>query len=140
VRTNASFDYAIVRVVPRVERGECINVGIILFSRERRYLAARVELDEARLLALDPGIDFKSIRESLAAIPQIAAGEAGAGPIAALPQAERFHWLTAPKSTIIQVSAVHSGVTREPGRELQRLMDELVRLPDRPGRQGRGGP
>lgn len=138
--TNASYDYAIVRVVPRVERGECVNAGVILFSRVRRYLAAKVELDESRVLALDPFIDLGLVRRSLEAIPRIAAGEPGAGPIAALSQAERFHWLTAPRSTIIQVSPVHSGTGDDLDRELERLMDELVRPPAPAEPHASGGP
>ena len=140
MRTNASFDYAIVRVVPRVERGECINAGVILFSRVQKFLAAKVALDEERLLALDPTVDLDGVRSGLAAIPRIAAGDPGAGPIAELSPAERFHWLTAPRSTVIQTSAVHSGTGDDLDAELDRLMRELV-LPPAPGeRQGRGGP
>ncbi len=138
--TNASYDYAIVRVVPRVERGECVNAGVILFSRVRRYLAAKVELDEARVLALDPAVDLELVRRGLEAIPRIAAGEPDAGPIAELSQPERFHWLTAPRSTIIQTSPVHSGTGDDLDGELERLMDELVRPPAPVEPQASGGP
>lgn len=125
---NGSYDYAVIRVVPRVERGEAMNAGIVLFSRERQYLAARVELDEARLLAIDPAVDLETVRAALAVLPRIAAGEPGAGAIAALPQAERFHWMTAPRSTVIQPSAIHSGRCDDDlDALLDRLMDDLVR-------------
>lgn len=124
---NGSYDYAVIRVVPRVERGEAMNAGIVLFSRERRYLAARVDLDETRLLALDPQVDLATVRDALDALPRIAAGDPAAGPIAALPLAERFHWLTAPRSTVVQPSAIHSGRCRDLDALLDRLMAELVR-------------
>ncbi|HET9093741.1 MAG TPA: DUF3037 domain-containing protein [Solirubrobacteraceae bacterium] len=120
------FQYAVLRVVPRVEREEFINVGVILFCRTRRFLAARVALDPRRLRALSPAIDLEAVREHLDARVRVAAGEAGAGPIAALPQSERFHWLVAPSSTIIQTSSVHSGVCGEPEAMLDRLVAQLV--------------
>lgn len=109
----SSFDYAVVRVVPRVERGEFINAGVIVFCLERRFLAARVAVDEARLKALWPGIDVELVRRHLEAIPKIAAGDPDGGPIARLSQRERFHWLVSPRSTIIQVSEVHTGLCEE---------------------------
>ena len=109
----SSFDYAVVRVVPRVERGEFINAGVIVFCLERRFLAARVAVDEARLKALWPEIDVELVRRHLEAIPKIAAGDPAAGPIARLSQRERFHWLVSPRSTIIQVSEVHTGLCEE---------------------------
>lgn len=121
------FQYGIVRVVPRIERGEFVNAGVVLFCRPRRFLAARVELDEARLLALAPDVDLDAVRGHLAALCRIAAGDAAAGPIAALPPSERFHWLVAPASTIIQCSPVHTGLTDDPERELEHLLDRLVR-------------
>jgi hypothetical protein len=121
------FQYAIVRVVPQVERGECVNAGVVLFCRPRRYLAARVELDEARLRALAPDTDLDAVRGHLEALVRIAAGEPGAGPMAALPESERFHWLVAPSSTMIQCSAVHTGLSDDPAAELERLLDRLVR-------------
>ena len=120
------FQYAIVRVVPRVERGESMNAGVILFCRPRRYLAARVDLDEKRLKALAPDADPQSVRAHLDAIARIAAGDLAGGPIAALPKPERFHWLVAPSSTIIQPSAVHTGMTDDPAGELDHLFDSMV--------------
>jgi hypothetical protein len=124
---RSSFDYAIVRVVPRVERGEFINAGVILFCRTRRFLAARIELDTARLLALAPEVDLAEVRQHLAVIPRVAAGEPDAGPIGQLSQAERFHWLVAPRSTIIQVSPPHSGLCTDPAAELENLLNTMVR-------------
>jgi hypothetical protein len=121
------FQYAIVRVVPRVERGECVNAGVVLFCRPRRFLGARVELDEARLRALAPDVDLDAVHAHLDALRRIAAGDHAAGAIAALPASERFHWLVAPSSTIIQCSAVHTGLTDDPEGELERLMAQLVR-------------
>ena len=105
----ASFDYAILRVVPRVERQEFMNAGIIVFCLEKRYLAARVHLDKDRLRALWPEADVALVNQHLEAIPRICEGEPDAGPIALLSQRERFHWLVAPRSTIIQPSPVHTG-------------------------------
>jgi len=120
------FQYAMVRVVPRVERGECVNAGVVLFCRPRRFLAAQVALDEARVLALAPDADLEAIRHHLDAFARIAAGNPGAGPIAALPASERFHWLVAPSSTVIQCSPVHTGLTDDPAGELERLVARLV--------------
>jgi hypothetical protein len=129
VPAHSSFDYAIVRVVPRVERGECINAGVILFCLTQRFLAAKVELDERRLLALAPDVDLELVRGHLEAIPRICAGGRAAGPIGQLPQKERWHWLVAPRSTIIQTSPVHSGLCEDPAQALEHLMDRMVRLP-----------
>ena len=120
------FQYAIVRVVPRVERGECLNVGVVLLCRPRRYLGARIALDEARLAAFAPDLDPATIRPHLEAIERIARGDPGAGPIAAMKLAERFHWLVAPSSTIIQASAVHTGLCKDPALELDHLVATLV--------------
>lgn len=120
------FQYAIIRVVPRVERGECLNVGVVLLCRPRRFLGARIHLDEARLSALAPDLDSELIRPHLDAIERIAAGDAAAGPIARLGRAERFHWLVAPASTMIQPSEVHSGLCDDPLVELDRLVASLV--------------
>ena len=106
----ASFDYAILRVVPRVERQEFINAGIVVFCLEKRYLAARIQLDAERLKALWPAADVRLVKKHLDAVPRICAGDPAAGPIARLSQRERFHWLISPRSTIIQPSPVHSGV------------------------------
>jgi hypothetical protein len=124
-----SFDYAIVRIVPRVERGEFVNAGVIVFCRTRKYLDARVELDERRALALDPTLDLEEIVSHLSTIPKICSGDPEAGPIALLSQSERFNWLVAPRSTIVQCSAVHSGLCSDPTSQLERLLDTMVRLP-----------
>ena len=124
-----SFDYAIVRVVPRVERGECLNVGVILICRTRRFLGALIELDPARLLALFPDSDMALIEEHLATIPRICEGGTEAGSIGRLSQSERFHWLVAPRSTIIQTSPAHSGLCEDPVAALEHLMKTLVRIP-----------
>jgi hypothetical protein len=121
------FQYAIIRVVPRVERGECLNAGVVLLCRPRRFLAARVGLDRERLAALAPGVDSAIIETHLAAIEAIAGGDPAAGPIARLGQGERFHWLVAPASTVIQPSEVHTGLCEDPAAELEHLMDRLVR-------------
>jgi len=124
---NQAFQYAIIRVVPRVERGECLNAGVVLLCRSRRFLAARVGLDVARLHALAPDVDPATIEEHLAAIERVAAGDPEAGPIARLGQGERFHWLVAPSSTVIQPSEVHTGLTDDPILELDHLFERLVR-------------
>jgi hypothetical protein len=124
------YDYAIVRVVPRVERGEFINAGVIVSCQERDFLEARIELDEARLLALHPQVDLDSIRRNLASIPLICQGGAEAGPIGKLSVRERFHWLVAPRSTIIQTSPVHTGRCEDPRAALAHLMSGMVRTYD----------
>ncbi len=124
-----SFDYAVVRVVPRVERGEFINAGVIVYCRTRRFLGARIELDRHRLAAFAPHLDPAELQRHLDLIPLICAGGAAAGPIGQLPLAERFHWLVAPRSTIIQPSAVHSGIGAEPEVALEHLVEEMVRVP-----------
>jgi hypothetical protein len=123
-----SFDYAIVRVVPRVDRDEHMNAGVILYCRAVDFLAARVELDEARLRALFPSADAEAIAGALAVIPSVAAGEALGGPIARLEQAERFHWLVAPRSTIVQTSPVHSGLCDDPRGMLDHLIARMVKI------------
>jgi hypothetical protein len=122
----ASFDYTVIRVVPRVERQEFINAGVVVFCLEKRYLAARIQLDEQRLNALWPGADVEVVRAHLDAIPLICAGDKSAGPIAKLSQRERFHWLSAPRSTIIQPSPVHTGICDETGGILQRLAKQFL--------------
>jgi hypothetical protein len=126
-RPDQPFQYAVVRVVPRVERGEFLNAGVILLCRPRRFLGARTALDRARLRAIAPDADHAAIGEHLLAIERIAAGDPAGGPIASLGQGERFHWLVAPSSTVIQVSEVHTGLCDDPARELDRLMERLVR-------------
>ena len=120
-----SFDYAVVRVVPRPDLEEFINAGVIVFSAERKYLEACVQVNEARLRALWPDIDVDLVRQHLEAIPKIAAGDPSAGPIAGLSQSQRFHWLVAPRSTIIQISPVHTGVCDQPDRVLENLARRL---------------
>jgi hypothetical protein len=122
---QSSFDYALVRVVPRVELEEFINAGVILFCMEQRFLGARIKVDEARLKALWPELDIELVRKHLETFPRICSGDPGAGPIARLPVRERFHWLVAPRSTLIQVSAVHSGICTVPERELENLFGRL---------------
>lgn len=123
-----SFDYATIRVVPRVERQEFINAGVVVFCLEKRYLAARVHLDEARLRALWPATDLELVRQHLEAIPRICSGDQSAGPITRLSQRERFHWLVSPRSTIIQSSPVHSGLCEGTDELLDRLARQLLDL------------
>jgi hypothetical protein len=123
------FDYAVVRVVPRVERGEFVNAGVIVSCPAQKYLRARVALDAERLAALDPRADRETVERHLAAIPLICEGGAGAGPIGLLPQRARFHWLVAPRSTVIQTSPVHTGFCEDGDRVLERLFDTMVRPP-----------
>lgn len=125
---RSPFAYAIVRVVPHVERGECLNAGIVLFCRPRRFLAARLRLDETRLRALAPDCDPDEVRPHLDAIERIAAGDPSGGPIARLPQAERFHWLVSPSSTVVEPSEVHSGLTADPAATLDHLLATLVEV------------
>jgi hypothetical protein len=124
-----TYDYAVIRVVPRVEREEFVNVGVIVSCPKANFLQARIEVDEARLRALDPAIDLESVRAHLASIPAICAGGPDAGPIGRLPQRERFHWLVAARSTIIQTSPAHTGRCEDPPALLERLMDTMVRPP-----------
>lgn len=125
-KKSCAFDYAVIRIVPRVERSEFINAGVIVFARSLRFLDAKLSLDIDRLRALHPSIDTAEVEEHLALIPKICAGTKDAGPIGELPQHERWHWLVAPRSTIIQTSAVHSGMTDDPQAELEQLMRTLV--------------
>jgi hypothetical protein len=129
VRERYVFDYAVVRVVPRVDRGEFVNAGVIVFSPTRGYLDARVELDRVRLKTLAPTIDLDVVENYLDAIPKVCAGGGEAGSIGDLPQRARFHWLVAPRSTIIQTSDVHSGIHEDPAAALQSLFEKLVRVP-----------
>ena len=122
-----TYDYAVVRIVPRVEREEFVNVGVILSCPERKFLEARIELDEARIKVLDPAVDLDSIKAHLATIPAICAGGEAAGPIGRLSQRERFHWLVAPRSTIIQTSPAHSGCCEDPSDALEHLVRKMVR-------------
>jgi hypothetical protein len=120
------FQYTLLRVVPRIERGERLNVGVVLYSPRHRFLAARVQVDRARLAALDPQAPADDIERHLASLAAVAAGEPEGGPVAGLPQGERFHWLAAPASTAIQASEVHTGFCEDPQAELDRLFERLV--------------
>lgn len=122
--TASTYDYALIRVVPHVERGEFINVGAMLYCRTLRFLAARVELDEERLRALAPDLDIDAVRLHLDLIPQLCAGQ---GPIGELGQADAFHWIVAPHSTVIQASPVHTGLCTDPEEALEHLMATMVR-------------
>jgi len=134
VLAQSSFDYAIIRLVPHVEREEFINVGIILFCRTRRCLIARLKLDPDRLVALARDVDLAAVQAHLELIPRICAGGVQAGPFSEMSQAERFHWLVSPRSTIIQVSPVHSGLCTDPEAALTDLFDRLVECPPADGK------
>lgn len=123
------FQYAVLRVVPRVERGEQVNVGVVLFCRTRQFLDCRVSLDDARrraLLALAPDLDLDAVLAHLAVIERIVRGDPGAGPIAELAAPERFRWVVSPSSTVIQPSDVHSGLTDDPTGTLDHLFASQV--------------
>lgn len=122
----APFAYAPIRVVPRVERGECLNVGVVLYSRPRRFLGVRTGFDPQRLLALWPSLDLDAVQRHLEILCLVSNGDPAGGPIALLPPFERFGWLTAPASTIVQPGPVHSGLTRDPAEALERLYRDLV--------------
>ena len=124
-----AFSYAVLRLVPRVEWGERVNVGVIVFCRPRAYLGARTALDERRLAALWPELDAGVVRPQLEAIERIAAGDPAAGPIARLDETARFHWLVAPSSTMVQPSPVHTGICEDPAAQLDRLFEALVAAP-----------
>lgn len=142
MRDSSTYDYAIIRVVPRVEREEFVNAGVIVSCPARRFLQARIELDEERLTALDPTVDIDAVRKHLATIPAICEGGEGAGPIGRLSQRERFHWLVAARSTVIQTSSAHTGYCTDPDALLEHLLDRMVRpprtaaAPARPGDSG----
>ncbi len=126
---RCSYEYAVVRVVPRVEREEFVNAGVVVFCLERGVLAARVELDRDRVRALAPDADLAVIEEHLRAIPAIAAGGEGSGPIGRLTPRERFRWLVAPRSTVVQTSPVHAGLCDDPERAVEDLLERMVRRP-----------
>jgi len=126
-RMHATYDYAVIRVVPRVDREEFVNAGVILACQDTGFLDARIEFDPARVLALDPSADLVMIAEHLAAIPAICAGGKRAGPLGALSRRERFDWLTAPRSALIQTSPVHTGRCADPAGALEALMQKMVR-------------
>ncbi len=121
-----TYDYAVIRIVPSVERGEFINCGVILYARTLKFLGARIDLDEARLQALHPGADIELVKEYLKVIPGVCAGSDDAGPIAKLGQSERFNWLVAPRSAVIQMSPVHTGITDDAQKSLDRLLETMV--------------
>jgi hypothetical protein len=123
---DSPFSYAVYRVVPRLDRGERVNVGVVVFCRPLQYLAARTAVDDARLSALWPELDTAAVRAHVAAIERIAAGDPAGGPIAALDTTARFHWLVAPSSTIIQPSKVHTGLCGMPDEQLEKLFRSLV--------------
>ena len=125
--SSTSYSYGIVRVVPRVEREEFLNCGVVLFSLERKYLNALIHADHTRLQTLWPHLDLSELDSQLNAIERIAQGDPTAGPIALLPVRERFHWLVSPRSTVVQVSPVHTGLTTDPDQTLQCLFNTLVR-------------
>ena len=125
---RSPFDYAIVRVVPRVEREEFVNAGVILHARAAAFLGCELALDPARLFALAPGADLAAVQRHLDAFRAVCAGDAAAGPIAQLPPAERFHWLVAPRSTVIQTSPVHGGVCDDPRAALHDLFLRRVAI------------
>jgi hypothetical protein len=124
------FEYAVLRVVPRVERGEFINAGVVLYCQAERFLGARVHLDPDRLRALDPDADIEALRAHLEAVHSVCSGGPEAGAVGRLPQGERFGWLVAPRSTVVQPSPVHTGLTDDPDAELERLLRSMVLPPD----------
>lgn len=136
MRAEHTYDYAIVRLVPRVERGEQINVGVILSCADIEFLDVRIDFDRARVLALDPGVDLDAVERGLATIAAVCAGGPEGGPIGELPWRGRFRWLVSPRSTIIQTSAVHTGRTTDPRATLDRLLDTMVRTSPRGGGGG----
>ncbi|GGV23839.1 hypothetical protein GCM10010293_21330 [Streptomyces griseoflavus] len=121
------YEYALLRVVPRIERGECVNAGVLVYCRHRSFVMARTHLDEARLLALDPGADLPGVRAALRAVEGVCAGGNAAGQAAGDDAGRRFRWLIAPRSTIVQPGPVHTGLTADPAAEAERLLDLLVR-------------
>ena len=134
MRALRTYDYGVVRVVPRVERGEFVNAGIILSCDVERILLASIELDEKALLALDSRVDMDLVRSVLESIPAICAGGEAAGDLGRMSARERFHWLVAPRSTIVQTSPVHTGQCSDPGAALEHLMRTMVRRQGPPGR------
>jgi Protein of unknown function (DUF3037) len=127
VQDHCTYDYAVIRVVPRVEREEFVNVGVIVSCPEKKFLEARIEVDEGRLAALDATLDLDAVRAHLAAIPVICAGGEAAGALGRLSQRERFRWLVAPRSAVVQTSPAHAGRCDDPGALLEHLLDTMVR-------------
>lgn len=132
------YVYAVIRVVPKVERGECLNIGVVLFCRPRRFLDGRFELDRDRLRAFAPDLDLAGVARQVGVISGVIAGNADGGVLAALSQAERFGWMVSPASTVVQPGPVHAGLTSDPGATLARLFEDLVRvqLPSQPPNSG----
>ena len=130
--TPNGFDYVIVQVVPRVDRDERMNAGVVLFSPSAAYLGCQIALDESRLRALAPEIDLPAVTRQLDAIRAVCTGDPAAGPIAQLSVSERFHWLSAPRSTVVQPSASHTGVCDDPAAALERLFRASVTVPAPP--------
>lgn len=124
-----TFDYAVIRVVPRVEREEFINAGVIVSCQKRRFLKAHIEVDERRFSAFAPHLDLDEVQKYLKTIPLICSGDKNAGAVGQLPMRARFDWLVAPRSTIIQMSPVHSGICEDPETALEQLLEKMVRLP-----------
>jgi hypothetical protein len=129
---HATYDYAVIRVVPRVERAEFVNVGVIVACQDSGFLEARIELDETRVRALDPAVDIAMVRRHLGTIPLICAGGNAAGALGALSRRERFDWLTAPRSALIQTSPVHTGRCSDAADVIEHLMRTMVRVPGSP--------
>jgi hypothetical protein len=121
------YDYAVLRVVPSIERGELVNVGVVVYCQARDFLGCDTHLDERRLLAIDPQLDLDGVRAALRAVDSLCSGGEKAGQAAREPLGSRFRWLTAPRSTIVQPGPVHAGLTMDPAAELDRLVDRLVR-------------
>lgn len=126
MQDNHLFEYALIRLVPRVEREEFINVGVILYCRQKKYLECKIMLDEKRALALDPEVDVNEVKENLQSIEKICRAEKDGGPIAKLDVASRFRWLTATRSTMIQSSKVHPGLCTDPDKLLEHLFETMV--------------
>lgn len=127
--TRVPFEYAVLRAVPRVDRGECLNVGVLVYCQARDFLAARWHVDRDRLRLLDPNVDTTGVEAALAAIDAVCAGSTGAGPAAGQPPGWRFRWMASPRSTVVQVSPIHVGMTSDAVGELERLFDVLVARP-----------
>ena len=124
------FEYALLRVVPRVERGEFVNAGVVLYCQEKRFLEAAIDLDPERLRALDPRLDPETVRAHLEAARRVCAGGPGAGPIGHLPPVQRFGWLVAPRSTVVQPGPVHTGLAEDPQEVLDHLLETMVSPPE----------
>ena len=128
-RPERPFAYALLRVLPRVERGEFVNAGVVLYSQEARFLEAGIHLDPDRLHALDPSLDLENVAAHLEAARLVCAGGPGAGPVGLLPPGQRFGWLVAPRSTVVQPSPVHTGLAQDPGAALDHLLKVMVHAP-----------